>query len=173
MGSAAFTYPPGGTSIRTEAPGFGGEAGLSPRASDPELIALMRTMARRKAAMQGEMGDLALQQARLSLKQQGARRHVGGGERVSVGTMSPAQKYAAALRPRHAFGSGNLHYELDERFLGDPDIRAMLPQSSHLAGPSLAALDREADEDFDRFARDMAQRRAAAGGGTYFVSGAD
>ena len=55
------------------------------------------------------------------------RRTMGGGMKFSPGSL-----YAAALRPRHAFGSGAQHYEIDERFAGDPALRAMQPQNAQM-----------------------------------------
>jgi hypothetical protein len=80
----------------------------------------------------------------------------GTGEQQAVPEIGMAARYAAALRPRHAFGSGALHYELPDWAMGDPMLRATMPNSSQ----SLGEIGEDPQRAFQRYLAEQEQRRA-------------
>ena len=72
-------------------------------------------------------------------------------------------RYAAALKPRFAFGSGAMHYEIADQAMGDPYIQQALPKSSQMVGGPSGP--QESASDFARFAREQQARKLLQYGG--------
>lgn len=154
LGSAETTFGPGRADTTANL-GPGGHSGMS------SIQALLDELIRRKMAGPAKAGPME-RPLFMSGGNPTPAQVAGPSERPAPRadtSLSAADKYAAALRPRYAFGSGSQHYELEPWAYGDPDIRKTLPNQSSYQPSNDAERAQTNAADSERFGRETAMRK--------------